>query len=344
MASVPRPLLRRSISIPGCVLGFAIVAVLSVVAVPVLGIIDQLRGRRRFQLARAWLLALAALATETIGILWLGAVWLRFAPLGRIDSPRSHAAIRRTQLWWTQSHLRGLRWFAGVNPEIDDPEALTEGNVVAAAHHVSHADAVLPAYLFGVVGDLQLRYTLKAELQWLPALDIAGNRLPNVFVDRAPGPESPVLHDLTELAAGVEHDTAAVIFPEGTFFTPGRLDRAATRLATHRPDLESPARSLRHMLPPRPAGMLALLRGAPDADVVIIGHAGLSSFSSLGDIIRTIPLRDAWRVRTWRHPRAEVPTDPDEVVTWLLDRWLDVDAWIDEQLADRDRPTPAAAA
>ena len=322
---------------------FLLGALLSVVVVPVLGLVDQLLGHRRFRLARAWLLAVAAAGTETVGTVWVAALWLRYAPVGRLRTAESLASHRRAQMWWLASHLRELRWFAGISPDIDDPEALREGNVVAVAHHVSHADAVLPAHLFGALGGLQLRYTLKAELQWLPAIDLCAHRLPNVFVDRAPGPDSPLLDDLVDLARGVDDDAAAVIFPEGTFFTPARLDRAATRLATTRPDLEARARSLRHMLPPRPAGTLALLRGAPDADIVFVGHVGLGSFSSMADIIRTIPVRHPWRVRTWRHPRAAVPTDPDQIVTWLLDRWLEVDAWIDEQLAER-RPGPAAAA
>ena len=33
-----------------------------------------------------------------------------------------------------------------------------------------------------------------------------------------------------------------------------------------------------------------------------------------------------------RHARADVPADEDEFTEWLVDRWLEMDDWIHDQL------------
>ena len=134
-------------------------------------------------------------------------------------------------------------------------------------------------------------------------------------------------------AEDVDETTVACIFPEGTFFTLERLDRAIDRLRETRPDLAEPAATLRHVLPTRAAGSVTLLAGAPTADVVVLGHIGLEAFSSIRDIIRAVPISDPVLVHLWRHRRADIPSDADDQATWLLLRWLELDAWISERLA-----------
>ena len=85
-----------------------------------------------------------------------------------------------------------------------------------------------------------------------------------------------------------------------------------------------------------------LLEGAPDADVVIMGNEGLESFSSIRDIVDAVPLRAEVRIRLWRHPRAAVPDDPAEQATWLLDQWLELDAWVEDRLVSPPAAEPAA--
>ncbi|MCP4222967.1 MAG: hypothetical protein GY773_06465, partial [Actinomycetia bacterium] len=140
--------------------------------------------------------------------------------------------------------------------------------------------------------------------------------------------------------AGIDPSSAAIIFPEGTFFTEERRDRAAARLATHRPDLETKARSLRYVLPPRTAGTMILLNGAPEADVVILANVGLEGFGSLNQIMTNIAEPKTVDVQIWRHERSDLPTSEHDLNTWLLDRWLEMDEWIHQQLASReDRAT-----
>ncbi|MFQ5558664.1 MAG: hypothetical protein ACE5GB_14315, partial [Acidimicrobiales bacterium] len=95
-------------------------------------------------------------------------------------------------------------------------------------------------------------------------------------------------------------------------------------------------------LPPRPAGTQAMLEGAANADVVVMGNVGLEAFSSISDIIASVPLRHDVRIRMWCHPRSTVPTAASDQATWLLHRWVELDHWIDGQLGRIATGEPAA--
>ncbi|MGI8938764.1 MAG: hypothetical protein ACR2JF_11245 [Iamia sp.] len=96
-------------------------------------------------------------------------------------------------------------------------------------------------------------------------------------------------------------------------------------------------------LPPRPAGTLALLDAAPDADVAILGHIGLDQLSSMSRLARSLPLRHPVRAELWRIPRAQVPLADDDRVEWLWQQWETLDAWVDEALAARPEDPVATA-
>lgn len=329
MAAPPRPAIRRPISFTVLVLATTLGVVLSVVALPVL-VVTDLATRSPLRRTRFWCLGMGVLLNEIAGL--TAALALTAWHVGRLDEPLAHDRFHRLEWWWVSRHLANLRRFAGLRWVIENPDELGDGNAIALARHASHADSILPVLLFGIVGRHQLRYTLKDDLQWAPAMDIVGNRLPNVFVDRSPAADSPLADRLESLAAGLDGGVA-VIFPEGTFFSPRRRDRAAARIAETRPDLEEAARSFEHILPPRPAGTEALLAGAPDADLILVAHEGMEAFSDLASIRKELPLRSPVRVRLWRIARDEVPTD--DFAGWLLDRWIDLDRWIEKGVLER---------
>jgi 1-acyl-sn-glycerol-3-phosphate acyltransferase len=332
MADLPRPAVRRPISISVLCVALVLVAVLTPVVLPVLAIVDVLT-RSRLRRARVWLLHLAILGNEALGT-WL-AVGATIVHVGRLDGAVAQDRFHRLMMWWAANHLDNLRRFAGLRWVVENPEETEAGNAIVLARHASHADAVLPVLLFGHGGGHRLRYTLKDDLQWSPAMDIVGNRLPHVFIDRTPGPGSPLADRIRALARGVDDHTVAVIFPEGTFHTPERLDRAARRIAETRPDLEDAVRTLEYLLPPRPGGTHALMEGAPAADLVLVAHEGMEAFGDLAAIRANTPLEHPVRVRLWRIPRHEVPTDDDEFAGWLLERWIDMDRWIQKRVIER---------
>ena len=332
MAAPPRPAIRRPISITVVSVGLVVVAALTLVVVPVLLLVD-LVTRASARRTRIWLLLFGALWFEAVTLVAMTVCAVRY--FGRLDCEVAQDRFHRIQWWWGARHLRTLRRLVGVRWLVENPEELEHGNAIVLSRHANHIDALLPLLLHGVVGRFRLRYTLKDDLQWQPTIDIMGNLLPNVFVDRSPAPDSRLWDEMTGLAAGVDERSVAVLFPEGTFFTPDQRDHAVARLARTSPELEAPALTLQHLLPPRPAGTRALLRGAPTADIVLVAHEGMESFGDLASIRRNLPLRDPVRVRLWRIPRQQVPTDEDELGAWLLDRWIDLDRWIGMRVIER---------
>jgi hypothetical protein len=122
-----------------------------------------------------------------------------------------------------------------------------------------------------------------------------------------------------------------VIFPEGGNFTERRRVAAIERLRRRGlEDMAQRSEAMRNVLAPRPGGLTAALRAAPDADVVWVAHAGLDQLFTLADVWQALPLDQTVRMRWWRVPADEVPRDADEQVEWLYSWWERIDGWIDD--------------
>jgi len=330
VSSLPSKHIRRAITIPVLALGLILAVAVSPVVVPILTLIDLVTGSKQLRRTRLWLLIIASAYAEWGGAFIGNMAMIRFG--WRRNNPGWLRVNERAQFFWVEQHLRNVRRFAGVKIEVENPEECSVGNAIVLSHHTSHIDAVLSAYLFGPHGGLHIQYTLKETLQWLPGLDIVGGNLPNVWINRRPEPGSPMFDRIKALGACTNSANVSVIFPEGTFYTPERLQKGADKVAERRPDLEPMVRGLRHCLPVRPGGVMALLEGAPEADIVIVGHAGLERFVFLSDIASKIPSDVPWKIHMWRFARATLPTDRDELLTWLTERWVEMDNWIEQQV------------
>jgi len=326
--ALPSKLPRRVISWPALHVALVLLVVLAVPALALLATIDLLRGRRRLNLTRVYALGLAVVTVEFIAF-WSGTVVAVITANGRLIAESRWLQINFwLQNRWVAGQIAAARITTGLRVEVENIEVADEANAIVMARHLSHADALFPALVYAVMAGHELRYMLKEELQWPPAMDLIGNRLPHVWIDRAPGPDSPLLAVMRRAAEDIDATTVACIFPEGTFFTPERLVRALDRLERNRPDFARAAAGLRHVLPPRPAGSVTLLDGAPEADVVVMGHIGLESFSSIRDIVGAVPISDPVVIHLWRHRRTEVPEDPDDQAIWLVERWVELDEWV----------------
>jgi 1-acyl-sn-glycerol-3-phosphate acyltransferase len=300
-------------------------------AVAALG--DALAGPRwRWRRFRVVLLVTGLLVIESVGTVRSGTQWVRAGFGTRIAGPAAQERHHALERWWTGCHRALLRRVAGMRLEIDGEDLLGGGPLIAIGRHTSHADAALPAWVLARDHGFRLRYVLKDDLQWSPCMDIVGNRLPNHFVDRDPQDPAAELAAVRDLVAGLGPNEAAVIFPEGTFPTPDRRRRAAERIRAQDPERADRIEDLAVLLPPRPGGTLAILEGAPDADVLLIAHVGFERLSSVHEIVRGLPFTDPCTVKLWRIPRAEVPVDADGRRRWLDDVWHDLDAWVAERL------------
>ncbi len=320
---------RRLVTVP-LLLGTwaACLAALPVLLVMALAV-DVTRGARRVPSVRLVGFVAAYLTYESAGV--AAAAWLW---LSRPLRPRQwEEQNRRLQRWWTRGLIRVAGPVLGLRLEVEAHGPQGDGPVIVASRHVSVVDSLLPAHLLGVGEGRHLRYVLTKGLRLDPCLDIVGHRLPNHFVDRGAEDSGADLAAIERLGRGLGTGDAVVIFPEGALSTPGRRARAVARLdagGSARADL---ARALRHLLPPRPAGTLALLRAAPDADVVLLAHHGFEPLGSLKHLWRVLPLAQPVRLRMVRHPRRTLPDDAAGQLRWLDEQWRAMDRWLAEAAA-----------
>jgi 1-acyl-sn-glycerol-3-phosphate acyltransferase len=323
---------RRAISLGIVFGGFVVLTLLLPLALPLALGADLVR-RRRCALARSLLMLEWVFFWEIFGI--LGTAFLAIS--GRLplwSGERQRRSLYTLQRVWAVGHFRaGCRLF-GLELHREAPREIGPGPFLVLVRHSSLADAVLTAS--EVLGHhrLELRWLAKKELLWQPCIDLMGNQLPNLFVQRIGASKSEV-RAVAALAQGVGPGQGVLLYPEGTRFSREKLERAVARLEQRRPQAAVAARGLRHTLPPRPAGTLALLEAMPTADVLVFVHAGFEKASSAAAGL-TGGL-DGLRVDTalWHIPRAEVPSSNEERQIWLAELWQRVDDWIDGRLAEQ---------
>src|SRR4029453_11385495 len=99
-----------------------------------------------------------------------------------------------------------------------------------------------------------------------------------------------------------------MIYPEGSRATPAKIARAQEVIAERQPEIAPLAAGLRHVLPPRLGGPLALLEEAAGTDVVLCAHAGLDGFAKVSDVWSGGLVGTTVRVRIWRFPGRDIPT------------------------------------
>ncbi len=286
--------------------------------------------RKPWMAVRLVLMAWWFLAGELRGISTLGLIWL--ASAGR-DTVTRRRRVYRLRQRWCAGHLSGVRRLFGLRFELEGLELAAPGPVVILVRHASIIDNTLPDAIIGAAHDLGLRFVIKRELQMLPTIDVGGRMVPTVFVRRGSGDTDRELAQLRRLGKDLGADEGLAIYPEGTRHTDAKLARAKEVIAERQPHLTPLAAGLRHVLPPRLGGPIALLESTRGTDVVICGHVGLDGFEYVSDIWRGGLVGTTVRVKLWRHPAAEVPADPDELVAWLYARWQVLDDWVGRQRA-----------
>ena len=134
---------------------------------------------------------------------------------------------RVIQFWWIQGLFDVAVKLYRLDIEILGEDAIKGPTAIVLARHTSVADTVLPLLLFGGTRKEGVRYVLKQELQILPCIDIAGNRLPNAFVDRSGTDSARAIKQVSDLLIGCDETESMLIYPEGTRIE--RQKKSATR-------------------------------------------------------------------------------------------------------------------
>ncbi len=275
-------------------------------------------------LAMAWLF----LAGELRGLAVLAGLWL--GSLGR-DTRRRRVGVYRLRQRWAAGHLGAVRRLFGLTLEVEGLDQAAPGPVVILMNHASIIDNTVPDAIVGRAHDLGLRFVLKRELRMLSTIDIGGGWVPTAFVARGSGDTERETALLVDLAKDLEPSEGILIYPEGTRFTPKKLARAQEIIRERQPEVAPRADRLRNTLPPRLGGPLRLLESARGADVVFLGTNGFAGFEYISDIWRGKLVGTTIRIRLWRYPAAEVPTEREALVAWLYERWQVLDDWVGAQ-------------
>jgi 1-acyl-sn-glycerol-3-phosphate acyltransferase len=320
---------RRLVSIPLYLAALTLALATAPLWIPAAALVDLARRRRAVAL-RTLVLITWYLVCEALGLAAVAALWLA-RPLARWDAERWRELHFRLQNWWGATLFRGIVRCFSLRLEVEGAQAarLGEGPYLLLVRHASSGDTLLALELIGRAYRMRLRYVLKRELLSDPCLDLAGNRLPHVFVDRfSEHPEHEIAH-IRELARGLGPRDGVVIYPEGTRFSEAKRARVLARFARlGEAEWLAYAQGLRRVLPPHPGGVLGLLEAAPGADVVVCMHTGFEGAASLGQLWRGDLLGSRVRVRFLRIARAQVPESGDARIAWLRALWQQVDAWV----------------
>lgn len=329
---------RRVLGIAGELLAFALITALFGLWLVLALLIDLalwLARRKPWMavrmLAIGWWLLFAEVRAMA-ALIWIYAS--TGGPFGR-GSARRRRLIYGLRIHWCRSHLAGAKAILGLRLDVQGLEEAGPGPILIMPRHTSIIDNTLPDALVGRHHHIGIRVVLKREIQVIPVIDIGGRWVPTNFVRRGSGETEREVAQVRRIAHDLGPEEAVLIYPEGTRASPKKIARAKEIVAERSPELAARAGALRHVLPPRLGGPLALIDEAPDVDVVFCGHVGLDGFAYLRDLWSGGLLGTTVYVKFWRVPAASIPRDHDARVDWLYERWREMDDWVEEALGGR---------
>jgi len=275
-----------------------------------------------------WLVVLA-LVLESVVLMAMFGLWLASGFGVAVRTPPFEYLHYQLVGWYLRILFREATRVLRLNVEVEGPlpDEYLDRPLVVFCRHAGPGDSFLLVNALVNWYAREPRIVLSAALQWDPAIDVVLNRLPNRFISEGGGEH--VEKRVAELATGLDHNDAFVIFPEGGNFTERRRVAGITRLrrrGLH--DMAGRSEAMRHVLAPRPGGVVAALAAAPAADVVWVAHTGLDHLYTVADVWRALPLDNTVRMRWWRVPAVEVPQGEEAQIDWLYQWWERIDDWI----------------
>jgi 1-acyl-sn-glycerol-3-phosphate acyltransferase len=243
-------------------------------------------------------------------------------------------------------HYRLLRWFVhGLAKKaltLLDIDVVSEASDGAAraleadrpvlffSRHAGPGDAALLVDLLVTRYNRYPSVVFKDTLAIDPSVDLIGHRLPHAVLDTSNPAQCEAR--IQQVTAKLGPRGVLLLFPEGGNFTRDRQQEAVPKLWRKGLRREAAmASEMSNVLPPHPAGVLAALRGNPDADVIFGAHTGLGLAAFPREIWRHTPIGATLTERMWLEPAAARPNDPDEQIAWLYTWWKRLDEWIEQQ-------------
>jgi 1-acyl-sn-glycerol-3-phosphate acyltransferase len=338
---MPPASVRRPVTVTLWLLVSIAVLVLSPVLLALAALASAVTGRPQMLIFTR--LAVVYFALELAVLIACGGLWLAACGGLLMKTPlfqRLHVALLRQFV-----HVFTLRWIALLEIEMAEEETSAasraleaDGPLLFFSRHAGPGDTIL------LIDRLLTRYerspsvVFKESVAIDPCVDLIAHRLPHAVLDTAD--KEACEARIEEVAAGLGERGVLLLFPEGGNFTAERRRRAIRKLRRSGRRREAArAERMDHVLPPRPSGALAALRGNPGAEVVFAAHSGLGLAAFPREVWQQTPLTRTFTSAMWLAPVAERPADPEAQVVWLYDWWKRLDDWVDAQGSE----TPAAA-
>jgi 1-acyl-sn-glycerol-3-phosphate acyltransferase len=331
---LPPQVVRRLVLAPLMI----VLTVLALTSLPVLLLVAAaastvLPGRWR-PLRLLWMV-LVYMVLESVGLVVLFTLWIASGLGWRIRTPRFQRAHYAIVRWYLQVLFWECQRVLHVHVDVEGPPPTSyDGKpLLILSRHAGPGDSFLLVHALVNWYRREPRIVLKDTMQWDPAIDVLLNRLPSRFIRPEPGRNGEIVErQVGELSRNLDENDAFVIFPEGGNFTEHRRRRAIERLRRKGfiDDAER-AEQLRHVMAPKPGGVLAALTNANDADVVFVAHTGIEHMVTVLDVWRELPMDTAIEMRWWLVPAADVPEGREARIDWLFDWWQKIDDWIAER-------------
>ncbi|OHV22860.1 glycerol acyltransferase [Parafrankia soli] len=317
------------VAVGGAVLG-VLVTLLGLLSAPV---------DRRLRLSRVAALVGAYLAAEAVVIVSGFGLWLA-RPLLRARWEKVNLRLLRGVLRFVVTAAGRLVAF---RLTVREPPAGTVDcagrPVLVASRHAGVGDSFALVHLLLDRYQRTPRVVLLASLQLDPAIDILLGRLDACFL-RTEGADPTAPARVHDLATRLTSRDALVIFPEGANFTARRRRRVIRGLRLRgQSSRAAVAENLAHVLPPRPAGVLAALDARTVGGTAVVAHTGLDLLVTPGLVWQALPLTAPMELRWWWFPADELPPTGTERADWLTMNWAVVDAWIDSRRSPNPLPT-----
>jgi 1-acyl-sn-glycerol-3-phosphate acyltransferase len=330
---MPPTAIRRPITVTVWLVMSVVCLVLSPILLGLAALASALWGRP--QLLIFTRLVVAYFALELATLIACGALWLA-SGAGVLMSTRRFQHLHYRLLRWFV-HGFAQRWLALLEIDVaadEPPDALrameADRPLLFFSRHAGPGDTILLIDRLLTRFDRLPSIVFKQSVAIDPCVDLIAHRLPHAVLDTADREECEAR--IEEVAAGLGDRGVLLLFPEGGNFTAERRHRAIRKLwRTGRRREAVKADQMSHVLPPRPSGALAALRGNPEADVIFAAHSGLGLAAFPREIWHAAPLRMTFTTHMWLSPAAQRPLDPDAQVHWLYAWWERVDGWIEEQ-------------
>lgn len=265
------------------------------------------------------------------------------------------ASPREDSPTWRQDHEQLLadtldevmtiaqKW-GGFRVELAEPMGLGSARtpLIALSRHAGPADSLALAWLLMHTARRTPRIVLANALRWDPSVDLILSRLESYFVPSGGGSGSDRVQGVADLASSLGPDDVLLIFPEGQNWSPSRRAGLIERWRrTGREPLADRATELWNVLPPKAAGAGAAAGARPDADIMVIAHAGFERLTGPAEIWDAVPFdKRPFLVRAWTYGADEVPRSPEAFGTWLDEHWTMIDHWVEEHSPDERTREP----